>query len=69
MYFVTPNYVVKLYVHVHIIYKKKCLDYLVVLLFSLTHSGRYDHNNETLILQNFAFIIQFYTYSNPYDMN
>ena len=34
-----------------------------------THSGRYGHNNETLILQNFAFIMQFYTYSNPYDMN
>ena len=33
------------------------------------HSGRYGHNNETLILQNFAFIMQFYTYSNPYDMN
>ena len=33
------------------------------------HSGRYGHNNETLILQNFAFIMQFYTYFNPYDMN
>ena len=26
-----------------------------------THSGRYGHNNETLILQNFAFIMEFYT--------
>ena len=33
------------------------------------HSGRYGHVNETLILQNFAFIMQFYTYFNPYDMN
>ena len=33
------------------------------------HSGIYGHKNETLILQNFAFIMQFYTYSNPYDMN
>ena len=33
------------------------------------HSGIYGHNNETLILQKFAFIMQFYTYSNPYDMN
>ena len=33
------------------------------------HSGRYGHNNETLILQNFAFNMQFYTYLNPYDMN
>ena len=34
-----------------------------------SHSGRYGHNNETLILQNFAFNMQFYTYLNPYDMN
>ena len=33
------------------------------------HSGRYGHNNETLILQNFAFNMQFYTYFNPYDVN
>ena len=33
------------------------------------HSGIYGHNNETLILQKFAFIMQFYTYSNPYDMS
>ena len=33
------------------------------------HSGIYGHKNETLILQNFAFIMQFYTYFNPYDMN
>ena len=33
------------------------------------HSGTYGHNNETLILQNFAFNMQFYTYLNPYDMN
>ena len=31
MYFVTPNYVVKMYVHVHTIYKKKLFG-----LFSLT---------------------------------
>ena len=35
----------------------------------ILHSGIYGHKNETLILQNFAFIMQFYTYSNPYDMN
>ena len=33
------------------------------------HSGRDGHNNETLILQNFAFNMQSYTYLNPYDMN
>ena len=33
------------------------------------YSGRYGHINETLILQNFAFIMQFYTYFKPYDMN
>ena len=33
------------------------------------HSGRYGHNNETLILQIFGFIKQFYTYFIPYDMN
>ena len=37
---------------------------LVVKYFTYlqVHSGRYGHNNETLILQNFAFIMQFYTY-------
>ena len=39
-----------------------------VIIFAM-HSGRYGHNNETLILQSFAFIMQFYTYSNPYDIN
>ena len=33
------------------------------------HNGIYGHKNETLILQNFAFIMQFYTYFNPYDTN
>ena len=44
---------------------------LVVKYFTYlqVHSGRYGHNNETLILQNFAFIMQFYTYFNTYDMN
>ena len=28
------------------------------------HSGRYGHKNETLILQTFAFIMQFDTYFN-----
>ena len=30
---------------------------------------KHGHKNETLILQNFAFIMQFYTYFNPYDIN
>ena len=38
MYFVTPNYVVKMYVHVHTIYKKNCLDYLAWPWPPLTHS-------------------------------
>ena len=33
------------------------------------HNGRYGHKNETLILQTFAFIMQFDTYFNPYDIN
>ena len=44
-------------------------EYYLKLQIWMLHSGRYGHNNETLILQNFAFIMQFYTYSNPYDMN
>ena len=37
--------------------------------YQVIHSGIYGHNNETLIFQNFAFNMQFYTYLNPYDMN
>ena len=33
------------------------------------HSGIYDHKNETQILEIVAFIVQFYTYFNTYDMN
>ena len=33
------------------------------------HSERYGHKNETLILQTFVFIMEFYTYFNTYDMN
>ena len=33
------------------------------------HSGIYGHKNETQILEIVAFIVQFYTYFNTYDMN
>ena len=35
----------------------------------LPHSGIYGHKNETQILEIVAFIVQFYTYFNTYDMN
>ena len=35
----------------------------------LNHSGIYGHKNETQILEIVAFIMQFYTYFNTYDMN
>ena len=35
----------------------------------ILHSGRYGHKNETQILEIVAFIMQFYTYFNTYDMN
>ena len=35
----------------------------------LCHSGIYGHKNETQILEIVAFIVQFYTYFNTYDMN
>ena len=33
------------------------------------HSGIYGHKNKTQILEIVAFIVQFYTYFNTYDMN
>ena len=33
------------------------------------HSGIYGHKNETQILEIVAFIVQFYTHFNTYDMN
>ena len=33
------------------------------------HSGIYGHKNEIQILEIVAFIVQFYTYFNTYDMN
>ena len=38
-------------------------------LESLLHSGIYGHKNETQILEIVAFIVQFYTHFNTYDMN
>ena len=38
-------------------------------LMGFVHSGIYGHKNETQILQIVAFIMQFYTYFNTYDMN
>ena len=35
----------------------------------MVHSGIYGHKNETQILEIVAFIVQFYTYFNTYDMN
>ena len=35
----------------------------------ISHSGIYGHKNETQILEIVAFIVQFYTYFNTYDMN
>ena len=39
------------------------------IFFLRLHSGIYGHKNETQILEFFAFIVQFYTYFNTYDMN
>ena len=33
------------------------------------HSGIYGHKNKTQILEIVAFIVQFYTHFNTYDMN
>ena len=37
--------------------------------FYTKHSEIYGHKNETQILEMVAFIVQFYTYFNTYDMN
>ena len=35
----------------------------------IDHRGIYGHKNKTQILEIVAFIVQFYTYFNTYDMN
>ena len=38
-------------------------------MYLALHSGIYGHKNETQIIEIVAFVMQFYTYFNTYDMN
>ena len=48
---------------------QQCMIKASLKLWTIIHSGIYGHKNETQILEIVAFIMQFYTYFNTYDMN